>query len=136
MYATCVPCFYPQPVQDTSLNGEIHTNLVNAALTGLSCNDTGFVSPPLRAIFYLSQRRGSFHRSQPRLVMRVRQTKTTAPASLCNAGRFSCRLHFESARAADICGFVRVCFVSIICRIKALCLHCMLEIFASLRSVL
>lgn len=46
--------FYPQPVQDTSLNREIHVNLVNAVLTGVSCDDIGCVLPLLHVIFHLS----------------------------------------------------------------------------------
>lgn len=39
-------------MQDTSLNREIHVNLV---LTGVSCNDIGCVLPLLHVIFHLSQ---------------------------------------------------------------------------------
>lgn len=38
---------YLQPMKDTSF----HANLVNAVLTGLSCNDIGCVLAPLLAIF-------------------------------------------------------------------------------------
>ena len=45
----------PLPVQGTRLNREIRANLVNAVLTGLSCNDIGCVLPLLHVIFHLSR---------------------------------------------------------------------------------
>lgn len=87
-------------MEDTSLNREIHTNLVNAVLTGLSCNDIGCVLPILHVIFHLCQQT---HSTAALLMMCVRQTHTRH--LLYRARRFSCHLHFESARTSDIRGF-------------------------------
>lgn len=62
-----------QPIQDMSLNREIHANLVNAVLTGLSSDDIGCVLPQLHAIFHLSQQAYS---TPALLLMHVCQSHT------------------------------------------------------------
>lgn len=102
--------FYPQPTQDTGLNREIHTNLVNAVLTGLSCNDIGYVLPLLHAILHLSQKAYS---TTALLMTGVRQTPTRHL-------HISPVIFIFNQQVPQIFMF-SLCFTSIICIISPLC---------------
>lgn len=127
-------CVYVRPgqcrMEDTSLNREIHANLVNAVLTGLSCNDIGCVLPVLHVIFHLSQQT---HSTTALLMMRVCQTHTRH--LLYRARHSSCHLHVESACSSDIRGFFVFHFHHLQ-NIRVQWLYCILEIFASFCSFL
>lgn len=59
----CSMCFILSQCRIQALNEEIHVNLVNALLTGLSCNDIRCVLQPLHAIFQVSQQ----HNAAPQI---------------------------------------------------------------------